>query len=219
MDNGANMDRTCRVCGTTIADDASVCSQCGAPFVGEAPAPHAVPATKGTRRSWVVRGLFVTAAIAGIWAFYGDAFRDYHPVIAKQPEVSAPGSSGRVNSTLVNARLEGPFIIVSLADLRERRIVRFFDPESVQTVPMLAYLTTSGRVVTAMSISENCRSRDFYLEGENVHCANCPSYWNASSLEAYACCQKYYPDPIPSTVLGDEVRIEAVTARTWQTRS
>jgi hypothetical protein len=167
----------------------------------------------------VVRAIFVTAAIGGVWAFYGDAFRDYHPVIAKQPEVSAPGSPGRVNSTLVTARVEGPFIIVSLADLRERRIVRFFDPESVQTVPMLAYLTTSGRVVTAMSISENCRSRDFYLEGENVHCANCPSNWNASSLEAYACCQKYYPDPIPSTVLGDEVRIEAVTARSWQTRS
>jgi hypothetical protein len=169
--------------------------------------------------AWVVRAIFVTAAVAGVWAFYGDAFREYHPVIAKQPEVSAPGSSGRLNSRLVTARLEGPFIIVSLSDLQEHRIVRFFDPESVQTVPMLAYLTPSGRVVTAMSISENCRSRDFYLEGENIHCANCPSYWNASSLEAYACCQKYYPDPIPSTVLGDEVRIEAVTARAWQTRS
>lgn len=213
------MERTCRVCGTTIAAGSSVCRQCGAPVTADASTPVATAAPPLTHRSWIVRIAVVTAAIAGIWAFYGDAFREYHPVIAKQPEVSAPGASARVNSTLVNARVEGPFIIVSLAEVRERRIVRFFDPESVQAVPMLAYLTPSGRVVTAMSISENCRSRDFYLEGENIHCANCPSYWNASSLEAYACCQKYYPDPIPSTVLGDEVRIESVTARRWQTRS
>ncbi|MCU0454029.1 MAG: Fe-S-containing protein [Bacteroidetes bacterium] len=213
------MGRTCSVCGTTIEGDARVCTQCGALFLTEAAAPAATPVPSVGKRAWVIRIGVVVAAVAGLWAFYGDAFRSYHPVIASQPEVSAPASSGRSNSTLVAARLEGPFIIVSLADLRERRIVRFFDPESVQTVPMLAYLTSSGRVVTAMSISENCRSRDFYLDGENIHCANCPSYWNASSLEAYACCQKYYPDPIPSTVLGDEVRIEAVTARQWQTRS
>jgi hypothetical protein len=170
-------------------------------------------------KTWILRVAVVIAAAAGLWAFYGDAFRSYHPVIAKQPEIGAPGTSGRINSTLVTARMEGPFIIVSAAGLKERRILRFFDPESLQQVPMIAYLTPAGRVVTAMSISENCRSRDFYLEGETIHCANCPSYWNASSLEAYACCQKYYPDPIPSTVLGDEIRIEASAVRTWQTRS
>lgn len=213
------MERICSVCGTTIAEAASMCGQCGAPALAVATAPKVTPTPSAGKRSWIMRGAVVVAAVAGIWAFYGDAFREYHPVIAAQPEVSAPSFSGRVNSTIVAARREGPFIIVSLTDLREKRIVRFFDPESVQTVPILAYLTGSGRVVTAMSISENCRSRDFYLEGENIHCANCPSYWNASSLEAYACCQKYHPDPIPSTVLGDEVRIEAVTARRWQTRS
>jgi hypothetical protein len=213
------MDRYCRVCGTPIEAEAASCGQCGAPFTESVAAPVTEAKVPSSRRSWVIRSVVIVAALAGIWAFYGDAFRDYHPIIAKQPEISAPGASGRTNSTLVAARVEGPFLIVSLTALREHRIIRFFDPESVQTVPMLAYLTTSGRVVTAMSISENCRSRDFYLDGENIHCANCPSYWNASSLEAYACCQKYHPDPIPSTVLGDEVRIEAVTARKWQTRS
>jgi hypothetical protein len=181
-----------------------------------APGPEAA---SGTAKSWLIRGAVVLAVAAGLWAFYGDAFRSYHPVIAAQPVLEAVGASGRINSSAVTARMEGPFIIISAADLRERRIVRFFDPESVQNIPMIAYLTPSGRVVTAMSISENCRSTDFYLEGENIHCASCPSYWNASSLEAYACCQKYYPDPIPSTLLGDEIRIEASVMRAWQTRS
>ena len=213
------MERLCRVCGTMVEADRTECGQCGSSVVADVDVPPTTVSGAAPPRRWIIRVGVIVAAVAGLWAFYGDAFRSYHPVIASQPEIGSVGVGPRVNSSLVSARMEGPFIIVSLNDLRERRIIRFFDPESIQTVPMLAYLTPAGRVVTAMSLSENCRSRDFYLEGENIHCANCPSYWNASSLEAYACCQKYYPDPIPSTVLGDEVRIQAVTARQWQTRS
>jgi hypothetical protein len=128
-------------------------------------------------------------------------------------------ADGKISSTLIQARVEGSFIIVSLNEVVRNRIVRFYDPESRQTIPILAYITPSGRLVTAMSLSEGCRSTDFYLEGENIHCANCPSYWNASSLEAYACCQKYFPDPIESTILGDELRLEATRVRQWQARS
>lgn len=213
------MARQCTVCGTEAADTDRVCRQCGSPIAEALTASAEPQAAPVGSKTWILRIAVVIAAVAGLWAFYGDAFRSYHPVIAKQPEIGAPGSAGRINSTLVTARIEGPFIIVSSKELSDRRIIRFFDPESVQNVPVIVYLTPAGRVVTAMSISENCRSKDFYLEGENIHCANCPSYWNASSLEAYACCQKYYPDPIPSTVLGDEIRIEAAAIRTWQTRS
>lgn len=213
------MNRQCAVCGTPAVESELVCRQCGAPVARNGEGVTASGAVPVATRVWILRAVVVAAVAAGLWAFYSDAFRSYHPVIAAQPEIGSVGASGRINSSLVTARKEGPFIIISAAELRQRRIVRFFDPESVQTVPVLAYITPAGRVVTAMSISENCRSKDFYLEGENIHCASCPSIWNASSLEAYACCQKYYPDPIPSTLLGDEVRIEASAIRSWQTRS
>ncbi len=213
------MNRQCTVCGTPAVESERVCRQCGAPVAQNEESVPASGAAPVGSRMWILRAVVVAAAAAGLWAFYSDAFRSYHPVIAAQPEIGSVSASGRINSTLVVARKEGPFIIISATELRQRRIVRFFDPESVQALPVIAYLTPAGRVVTAMSISENCRSRDFYLEGENIHCASCPSYWNALSLEAYACCQKYYPDPIPSTILGDEVRIEASAIRLWQTRS
>ena len=213
------MARLCSVCGTEAAELDRVCRQCGSSIADVAATDAAPPTKPAASKTWLLRSAVVVAILAGLWAFYGDAFRSYHPVIASQPEIGAVGSSGRINSTTVSARVEGPFIIVSAIELREHRIIRFFDPESVQTVPIIAYLTPAGRVVTAMSISENCRSTDFYLEGENIHCASCPSYWNASSLEAYACCQKYYPDPLPSTILGNEVRMESAAIRSWQTRS
>jgi len=69
-----------------------------------------------------------------------------------------------------------------------------------------------------MSKSEHCGSTDFFLSGNNIHCAQCPSYWNMASMEAYACCQKFFPDPIPSRVVGEEIRIDAAVARNWKSR-
>jgi protein tyrosine phosphatase (PTP) superfamily phosphohydrolase (DUF442 family) len=165
--------------------------------------------------------LVVAVLIVGALTFYREAFRQFHPIIDKQPTISASitPSNEKIPSTVINATVQGPFIIVSLTDVVKNRIVRFYDPEKKLSVPLLAYITSSGRVVTAVSSSENCRSTDFYLEGENIHCASCPSYWNASSLEAYACCQKFYPDPVPSSLLGDELRIEIEAVRKWQPRS
>jgi hypothetical protein len=39
-----------------------------------------------------------------------------------------------------------------------------------------------------------------------------------ATMEAYACCAKYYPDPIPSRVTGDEVRIRKSAVREWAGR-
>lgn len=210
--------KQCPSCGSGVAPEAAFCPQCGTRFAED---PGPVAANRRSRSGWIFRAGIVAVFVVGVLSFYRDAFRAYHPVIEKQPDVLQVKNYGneKIPSSPVQAKIEGPFLIVSLNEVKEKRIVRFVDPENKQSVPMLAYITPSGRLVTAMSLSENCRSTDFYLEGENIHCANCPSYWNASSLEAYACCQKFYPDPIPSTVLGDEVRIELSKIRSWQARS
>ena len=215
------MSKQCSLCGSEVEQNAKFCPHCGSNLAASQAIPPAGGHSQSYRFRWVARLGIAAVLVVGVLSFYRDAFRAYHPVIEKQPDVLQIKSYGteKIPSTLVQAKVEGPFMIISLKEVAEKRVVRFFDPENQQTVPILAYVTPAGRLVTAMSLSENCRSTDFYLEGENIHCANCPSYWNASSLEAYACCQKFYPDPIPSTVLGDEVRIEASTVRKWQARS
>jgi len=119
----------------------------------------------------------------------------------------------------MTAAVEGEDLTIPLNAVLSNKIVRFFDPAGEQHVPLIAYVTPEGKIVTAMSISENCQSTDFYLKGHNIHCANCPSYWNMSSLEAYACCQMFYPDPIPSRLENGKIRINAATVRAWKTRS
>jgi hypothetical protein len=215
------MTNQCAKCGSIVGQDAKFCPHCGHVQSGVAADGVQKKTPRVSKMSYAVYGIVLIVLVAGIVNYVQDAFRTYHPVIEKQPVVAKPSGSmlGRIQSTMIVSRMEGPFIIVSLKDVQDKRIVRFVDPEGVQTIPILAYITMSGKLVTAMSVSENCRSRDFYLEGENIHCATCPSFWNASSLEAYACCQKYYPDPIESSVLGDEIRINKDLVRKWQARS
>jgi hypothetical protein len=141
-------------------------------------------------------------------------------VIDHQPSLGygLKPSAERINSTLLTAVIDGNDIVIPTEQVMNYRIVRIKDPEGIQTVPILLYVTPRGKIVSSMSISESCRSNDFYLEGNNIHCANCPSYWDMESLEAYACCQKYYPEPVPSTVLNGMLRIDKQMAQQWRTR-
>ncbi|MCK9409103.1 MAG: Fe-S-containing protein, partial [Bacteroidetes bacterium] len=164
--------------------------------------------------------ILISVLFLGVGYFFATIGRTYHPVIDHQPSIGygiTPSKEKIVSSSMKGA-IDGNDIVIPSEQVSNYRIVRINDPEGIQTVPILLYVTPRGKIVTAMSISESCRSNDFYLEGENIHCANCPSYWNMESLEAYACCQKYYPEPIPSTVTNGMVRIDKHLVQQWRTR-
>jgi hypothetical protein len=212
--------RRCMACGSEVAGGLTACPSCGQLLREAGSDVESRAGGSGGTRRWLTRVALLLVLASGFWVFYRQAFRTYAPVIAGQPDVQAPAPpSGKIESTMIEARRSGGSIVIPLHEVVARRIVRFYDPGRALDIPLLAYVTPSGRLVTAISISENCRSDDFYLEGEDIHCAHCPSYWNASSLEAYACCQRYYPDPVPSIVAGDEIRIDADVVRRWKPRS
>ena len=210
----------CSQCGSALAEAAETCAVCGSKVQArrEKAAPSAAPGASAKR--WIVRGLMAVVVVAGVAAFASQLLRTYHPVIDDQPVVAMATVYGDepVASVSVVASMEGGFITIRLRDVTEHKLVRFFDPERQQEIPMIAYITPTGKLVTAMSSSEHCGSTDFFLRGNNIHCANCASYWNMSSLEAYACCARYYPDPVPSTVDGDKIHIEAAAIRRWEGR-
>lgn len=211
----------CRQCGSDLPAGSSICPTCGSAFRAEEPErTKSEKSPRGVVKRWALRGALILVLVGGIGMFLDQLLRTYHPVIEQQPTVAMVTvySEPQVRSTPIEATMEGGFLSIPLMAVREHRIVRFSDPERIQEVPLIAYITPQGKLVTAMSKSEHCGSTDFYLSGNNIHCAGCPSYWNMASLEAYACCQKYYPDPIPSTVVGDQVRIDPAVIRSWKSR-
>ena len=187
----------CKQCGTEMDERARFCPSCGSTMkLQEEAEEKEQPKRKGMKR-WMIRGGVIGVIAIGLPTMY---------------------RAEKIPSTNIEATMDGGFITIPLRTVVEKKLVRFFDPEKIQSVPMIAYVTPQGKLVTAMSKSEQCGSEDFYLTGNDIHCAVCPSYWNMASLEAYACCQQFYPDPFPSTVVGNEVRIDPAVIRKWKSR-
>ena len=82
----------------------------------------------------------------------------------------------------------------------------------------MAYIAPDGRLVTAISISDHCGSTEFKIKDNKIYCAHCPSVWDMMTMEAYTCCAKYYPDPIPSRVAGNEVHVAKDLVEKWAGR-
>ncbi|MFA6542295.1 MAG: Fe-S-containing protein [Bacteroidota bacterium] len=210
----------CKNCGALLSEKQDFCSQCGS-ATGDSVAEIVIIDSKNNRRSSAYPKILLGLILfGGVFYFFEMINRHFHPVIADQPSIGYGISSiaDKIPSSTITAAVDETYITVSVEDVVNHRIVRFFDPSGVQDIPILAYITPRGKIVTAIGLSESCRSTDFYLEGNTIHCANCPSYWNMESLEAYACCQKYYPDPIHSIVEGGLLKIEKEDVQQWKAR-
>ena len=211
----------CRKCGSEIRNEMKFCPVCGSTLQLQQDTVETDGKVKNPQvKRWAIRGIILLVLVVGVGAFLDQLLRTFHPVIERQPDVAMVTMyrDEEIRSTPVEAVMIDGKIGVSLRSVQEHKLVRFFDPEKQQEVPIIAYITPQGKLVTAMSKSEQCGSTDFFLSGNNVHCASCGSYWNMASMEAYACCQRFYPDPIPSSVSGDMVVIDPAAVRQWRSR-
>jgi uncharacterized membrane protein len=164
--------------------------------------------------------LIPAAAFVGAVLVWQYLHPKIHPVIAAQPVVDQDvhADTGQVVMTPIAARIDGDDLVIRLDDVRRHRLVRFEYAGATTTRPLLAYIARDGHLVTAVSVSEHCGSSEFVLKGDRIHCARCPSSWDMLTFEAFACCARYYPDPIASRVVGGEVRIARGDIERWAGR-
>lgn len=215
------MTNVCQLCGSDTTPDRSTCAVCGA-AISSRPAASNAPGSAASqftiRRVALV--LFPLLALGGLWALWSYLDRSEHPVVQNQPVVADPRvyDSTGVKATVITPTVSGRDIAVPLEAVLRHSLVRFEYTEGTTPRWLLAYVATNGKLVTAISLSEHCGSTDFLLKGDQILCANCPSRWNMTSFEAYACCGRYYPDPIPSRVEGQSVLIARADVDRWAGR-
>jgi len=82
-------------------------------------------------------------------------------------------SGQTISTTDIVAKVESGKISIPMDVLKEKKMVRFeYEGHGVK-VPLLTYVTSTGRVVTAVSICEPCRSTRFHIEGKSIVCNVC----------------------------------------------
>jgi uncharacterized protein len=215
----------CTNCGNSIKGTPKFCPSCGSPVDlekkgGKVSAEPEESASSRAQPRRVAMVLFPIVIIAGLAIFYAYVNPSVHAVIQKQPIVAPPADydSNFVSMVDIPVREEGPDLVFSLAALKRNRLIRFEYAGGKTMRYIMAYVAPDGRLVTAMSISDHCGSTEFRIKNNKIYCARCPSYWDIMTMEAYACCAKYYPDPIPSRVIGDEVHVAKDVITNWAGR-
>ena len=223
----------CTTCGNELKSDVLFCPNCGTKVIAHHAPPislkDALPSAAyvGGKKTMTAKAKAVYTALA-LFLCVGMAIvfvkslpGGDHPVIKNQPTVSDPQNYDGVKLTMtpISSRTENGFIIISLSDVMEKKMVGFTYEGKTKTVDLMAYINPQGKLVTSIAMCDPCNSKSFHTESQELVCDNCGTRWNFTNLEGISgTCQKYPPDPIPSEIVAGEIRISQKIVEDWKLR-
>ncbi|MDI6763051.1 MAG: Fe-S-containing protein [Thermodesulfobacteriota bacterium] len=203
-------NRFCKKCGLELSDSSFQHKK------------EKVLGEKKGRPSWSIVLLIVVAiALGGVayWLIQGNSGAS--PKVSSQPKVSGKVdySGQTVRMTDVVAKVENGKIIIPVHEVKEKKIVRFEYEGKGLKIPLLAYLTMAGRVVTAISMCEPCKSTRFHIKDKSMVCNACYTEWNLETLKGISGgCMNYPPEVIPNTLEKDSIVIDEKVVINWKPR-
>ena len=105
----------------------------------------------------------------------------------------------------VPAAVDGK-ISLPLATIKEKKMIWF--SYGANKTPVLAYVAPSGKIVTAISMCEPCRSERFHIEGDQLVCNACGTRWTLEELKGISGgCPEYPPEKLENQITGDKVSL------------
>jgi len=214
----------CPKCHTKNQDSNNFCKKCGFQLSGSSfqDKKEKVLGERKRKPYWLPISLAVIAVIlaaVGYWLVKGDTAAD--PRVSSQPKVSekVDYSGQTIRMTDIQAKVEKGKISIPLNVVKEKKIVYFQYEVNGAIIPLLSYITQSGRVVTAVSMCEPCRSTRFHINDKKIVCNACATEWNLETLKGIqGGCLNYPPDVIPSTIERDHIQIDEKMVTQWKPR-
>ena len=162
----------------------------------------------------VILGGFVS------WLLPVNSHADPGTPLPPLPAKKADSGGQAIRMTDVTAKVENGKISLSLDVVKEKKIVRFEYESNGVRVPLLSYVAPSGKVVTAVSVCEPCRSTKFHIRGNSIVCNACFAEWDIETLQGIrGGCLKYPPDVIPNKIEKGQILIDEKVVIQWKPRA
>ena len=214
--------KACPKCKTENQDGNRFCKKCGVQLSGSSfqDKKEKVLGEKKRKHPWIPISLSVVAVVVvviGYWVMQGNT--GSNPKVSSQPKLSekVDYSGQTIRMTDIQAKVEKGKISIPLDVVKEKKMVRFEYPG--KGVPLLAYVAPSGRIVTAVSMCEPCRSTRFHISDKKIGCNACATEWNLETLKGIqGGCLNYPPDVIQSTIEKDRIEIDEKIIAQWKPR-
>lgn len=139
--------------------------------------------------------------------------------------VASPRSYVRrfISMTTVEPVVEDGEIRIPLSEVDKNNIV-FFELENNEgtLVPLMAYITPSGRLFAGSSMCEPCRGRTFSLAGETLVCDTCRTTYTIEDhkfISGAVACGSYPPSNMNPVVENGMVVINEAEVLNWRIRA
>jgi uncharacterized membrane protein len=124
-----------------------------------------------------------------------------------------------IRMTPVDVVAGSGFIEMPAQIVQDKKIVYFEYNKGGKQVPLMAFITPSGKLVTAVSICEPCRSTKFHIEGEEMVCNACGTRWTMEGLKGVSGgCLAYPPEVVAHAIEGGKVKIQEAIILGWKPR-
>jgi len=164
--------------------------------------------------------IFVVAAIPLAWFIFRDS-----------PDASSGSSAGtkvmekvsyrnqNIAMTRIDAALAAGFVSIPVDLVKEKKLVFFEYASGRKQVPLMAYIIPSGKLVTAVSMCEPCKSTKFHIENEQMVCNACGTRWMLEGLQGISGgCLTYPPDVVAHSIEGGKIKINEKIVLDWKPR-
>lgn len=128
-----------------------------------------------------------------------------------------------VSMTAIEPLVEEGQIKFPLADLERYSIVSFSEKNDQGTVvPLMAYITPTGRLFVGSSMCEPCRGQTFSLAGETLFCDTCRTTYTIEDhqfISGAVTCGSFPPVNMNGTVVDGMVVIDLQEVLNWRIRA
>jgi uncharacterized membrane protein len=216
--------KACPKCQTKNQESSNFCKKCGVQLSGSSfqDKKEIVLGEKKRKHLWVpisLAAVAVVIVVVGYLVLEGNT--ESNPKVSSQPKVSekVDYSGQTIRMTDIQVKVENGKISIPLNVVKEKKMVRFDYEGNGTIVPLLSYITGSGRVVTAVSMCEPCRSTRFHINDKKLVCNACGTEWNLETFKGIqGGCLNYPPDVIPSTIVKDLIQIDEKIVSQWKPR-
>ncbi len=140
------------------------------------------------------------------------------PVVAGKQDYT---TGGNLEQTAIQSKVAAGKVSVSLADVKKYKIVSFDYNQNGKQVPLIAFITPSGRLFTASSMCEPCRSNRFHIESDGtLTCNACGTKWDLETIQGISGgCPNYPPQEMKNTVRGGNIYLDETQVGAWQPRT
>ena len=128
-----------------------------------------------------------------------------------------------ISMTTIEPEIVDGQIIIPLNEVSSNNIVYFELPNNENVmVPLMAYITPSGRLFAGSSMCEPCRGRTFSLAGETLVCDTCKTTYNVETHEFISgapACGKLPPVNMNPKVENGNIVIDYNEVLNWRIRA